>query len=55
MHEASLMVLFKIKTLNLLADMDSGIPMILKGKIPILPHRVRAMKEVKRIFKETGN
>lgn len=53
MHEASLMILFKVKTMNLLADMDSGIPMILKGKIPILPHRVKAMDEVRRIYQET--
>ena len=55
MHEASLMALFKLKTMNLLADMDSGIPMILKGKIPILPHRVKEMDKVRQIFKETGN
>ncbi len=53
MHEASLMALFKLKTMDLMADLDSGIPMILKGKIPILPHRVKAMGEVQRIFKET--
>ena len=28
--------------------------MFLKGKIPLLPHRVKAMKEVRRIFRETG-
>jgi len=38
----------------LLSDMDSGIQMFLKGKIPLLPHRVKEMKEVKRIFRETG-
>ncbi len=55
MHEASLMMIYKLKTRKLMADMDSGIPMILKGKIPILPHRVRGMNEVKRIFRETGS
>lgn len=55
MHEASLMVIYKLLTMNLLADMDAGIPMILKGKIPILPHRVKGMDEVKRIYRETGN
>jgi len=54
MHEASLMALYKVITMNLLADMDSGIPMFLKGKIPILPHRVKNMDEVKRIYRETG-
>ena len=54
MHEASLMALYKLKTMDLLSDMDSGIQMFLKGKIPLLPHRVKEMKEVKRIFRETG-
>ena len=55
MHEASLMMLYKFKTMNLLGDMDSGIPMILKGKIPILPHRVKDMDEVRRIYRESMN
>ena len=55
MHEASLLGLYKLKTMKLMADMDTGIPMILKGKIPILPHRVKKMDQVKRIFKETGS
>lgn len=54
MHEASLMALFKLRTGNLTSDMDSGARMLLKGKIPLLPHRVKAMKEVKRIYRETG-
>jgi hypothetical protein len=53
MHELSLLGLYKLKTMNLMADMDSGIPMLLKGKMPILPHRVKRMNEVKRIIKET--
>ncbi len=54
-HEISLMALFKLKTMDLFADLDSGIPIILKGKMPILPHRVKGMDEIKRIFRETGN
>ncbi|MBN1316102.1 MAG: 4Fe-4S dicluster domain-containing protein [Anaerolineales bacterium] len=53
MHELSLLGLYKLKTMKLMADMDSGIPMLLKGKMPILPHRVKRMDEVKRILKET--
>jgi heterodisulfide reductase subunit C len=55
MHEASLMVLFKLRTGNLTSDMDSGLRMFLKGKIPLLPHRVKGMKDVKRIYRETGS
>jgi heterodisulfide reductase subunit C len=55
MHEASLMALFKVRTLDLTSDMDSGLRMFLKGKIPILPHRVKGMQDVKRIYRETGS
>lgn len=55
MHEASLMALFKVRTGNLTGDMDSGLRMIVKGKIPLLPHRVKAMSDVKRIYRETGS
>jgi heterodisulfide reductase subunit C len=55
MHEASLMALFKVRTGHLTSDMDSGLRMILKGKIPLLPHRVKAMQDIKRIYRETGS
>ncbi|MEN8098332.1 MAG: 4Fe-4S dicluster domain-containing protein [Chloroflexota bacterium] len=53
LHEISLLMLLKFKTMNLLADMDSGMLMFIKGKVPIIPHRVKGIKEVQRIIKET--
>lgn len=53
MHEASLMALFKLKTMDLTSDIPSGVRMFVKGKIPLLPHRVKEMGEVRRIFRET--
>lgn len=54
MHEVSLMGLYMLRDRSLLSDMGMGIQMFLKGKMPPLPHLVRARGEVKRIFKETG-
>lgn len=36
-----------------LSDMDSGLVMFAKGKIPLIPHIIKDRAGVKRIFKET--
>lgn len=50
MHEATLMGMYKLWTLNLLDDMQSGAQMFLKGKIPLIPHPIKARGDIKRIF-----
>jgi len=52
MHEATLLGAYKLWTRNLMADMDSGAQMFLKGKIPIRPHLVKGRKEIKEIFEK---
>jgi heterodisulfide reductase subunit C len=53
MHEASLLVAYKLWTMNLLADMDSGALMIAKGKVPMIPHAIKGHADVKRVFDQT--
>jgi len=53
MHEASLLAGFKLWTLDLLSDMDSAPTMLLKGKVPILPHWLKGRNEVRQIFTAT--
>ena len=55
MHEASLFAAYKLWTRNLFADMDSGMSMILKGKIPIIPKPIKNRNEVKQIFKQQSS
>lgn len=50
LHEATLMVLLKLKTRDLLSDMGVGIKMVLKGKIPPLPQRIRGRAEIAGLF-----
>jgi heterodisulfide reductase subunit C2 len=50
MHEASFLAAYKVATLNLLADMDSGAVMFMKGKVPLMPKMVKRRSEVKKIF-----
>lgn len=44
--------IFKLK--DLVRDAVLGIKMFLRGKMPILPHRVRGTAEIKRLFQKAG-
>jgi heterodisulfide reductase subunit C len=54
MHEASLMGLYKLLSGDLFSDLPKGVKMILKGKIPLFPHRIKGSDEVKEIFERSG-
>lgn len=49
LYEAGLMGMMNILTGRPLKDMDLGVPMILKGKIRLLPEFVRPPRKVKRV------
>ncbi len=51
-HEGSLMAVLKLKTLNLFADLGLGLKMFKRGKIVVLPRRIKGRKEIRRVFKE---
>jgi SpoVK/Ycf46/Vps4 family AAA+-type ATPase len=50
-HEISLLILLKLKTREFLKDMVLGMKMFKKGKLKIIPHRIKGLKEVKKIYK----
>ncbi len=52
LHEASLMAVLKLKTLNLFSDLKLGLKMFLKGKIALFPRRIKGRKEIRKLFKE---
>ena len=52
-HEISMMGLYKLKSGDLMSDLDVGMGMILKGKMPLLPHMVKDKGKVKDIFNKT--
>ncbi len=54
MHEASLMALYMPLSRNLFSYIPIGVKMIVKGKIPLLPHRIKGSDEVKKIFERSG-
>jgi heterodisulfide reductase subunit C len=50
MNEAGLLGAHKLWTGNLFADLGSGAVMILKGKIPLVPHVNRDRAQLRRLF-----
>ncbi len=49
-YEAGLTVEYKLKTLNLMQDMDVAPEMFMKGKIGLLPHTVKDKESIRKIF-----
>lgn len=50
-YELGMMGIYKLKTRTFFKDMQLGRHMFNRGKINILPHRIRGRKEIKDIFK----
>lgn len=53
-HEASMLIALKLWTLNLMGDMDSGVVLLAKGKVPLIPRSIKTRQDVKHIFEETS-
>ncbi len=50
MHEAALMGVYLVWTMGFMDYLGTGTKMFLKGKVPLMPHRIKGRGEVKRIF-----
>lgn len=49
--EAGMMAAYKLRTMDLLADVDKVPKMLAKGKLSLLPKRSRNLKEVRQVFR----
>jgi heterodisulfide reductase subunit C len=55
--EAMVFAMYKLKTKGikgLMEQFDIGLEMFKKGKIPILPKKIKGRKQVERIFEKAG-
>lgn len=50
-HEIAMIGMHKMKTRNFFQDVPMGIKMFLKGKLNILPSRIKGINEVRKLFK----
>ena len=53
-HEATMLMNYKWKSKNFTSDLDVGIKLFLKGKIPLMPKKSKNMAKIKEIFQESG-
>lgn len=51
-HEMFLFAAYKLWTMHLMDDMDSGISLIAKGKVPVMPSLVKNRAEISKLFKD---
>jgi heterodisulfide reductase subunit C len=49
-HETMLMAKYKLKTGQLFSDMDLGLALFKRGKLPLLPHSIKGKNHVREIF-----
>jgi len=52
-HEATMMATYKIKSGDLFSDIGFGWEMFRKGKMPLLPHRIKEKGRLKNIFNQS--
>jgi heterodisulfide reductase subunit C len=52
-YELGLVRDYKLKTLNLMQDVEVATEMLMKGKLNIFPHNVKDKKAIKKLFKRS--
>jgi len=51
-HEATMLAIYKLRSMELLTDMGAAVKLILKGKIPFIPIPIRKVREVWKLYSE---
>lgn len=49
-HEATMLIDYKLRSRDFLTDLVPGMTMFLKGKIPLFPSLIKGRQEIRRIF-----
>jgi len=53
-HELGMLTRYKLRSGNLFQDLDVGRQMFFKGKLKLMPHRIRDVAAVREIFRRTA-
>jgi hypothetical protein len=51
-HEATMLASYKLKSRDFMTDLGPGLKLFAKGKIPLLPSRVKGIEEIRKIFEK---
>jgi len=55
LNKLEAMIQFKVGTGQLFSDMESGIKMLTRGKLELIPQRIKSRKELDHIFTYYNN
>jgi heterodisulfide reductase subunit C len=53
-HKLEIMMRYKVATRDFFSDMDLGVRMLSRRKLHILPSRIKALGDVRNLFKKVG-
>jgi len=53
-HELSMLMEYKLRAIDIFTDIGMGLQLIIKGKIPVLPERIKNLEQVKALYRRTG-
>lgn len=53
-HELAMMVKYKLKSRDYFSDMDIGLELFKKGKLPLLSHGIKEKAKLRNIFEKTS-
>jgi len=51
-HEATMMVEYKLRSGDYWTDLVSGVKLFMKGKFPLLPRRIKGMNSIREIYRK---
>jgi len=55
LHEATMLMLFKLRDRRISKDdIELGVKLVLRGKIPLFPRRSKHVRKIKDLFQEAG-
>lgn len=52
-HEATMLMEYKLRSHDLWTDLVPGMKLFMKGKIPLIPGRIKGMKAIREIYRKT--
>ncbi|MFC2067468.1 4Fe-4S dicluster domain-containing protein [Chloroflexota bacterium] len=52
-YELGMLIELKLKTRDLFSDLGMGLKLLRKGKLSLLPERIKGYREIKNIFRKT--
>ena len=47
-----MLAFYKLKSRDFMTDLGPGLKLFLKGKIPVLPSRIKGINEIRNIFEK---